>query len=122
MTSAFVNDTILEDLYYEVLGSVQARWMSVTMLLCFMGASMGWSISWQLFVDTALLAYLSGATAQQVHDQLKGEEFSQAGTIFQAVSSAGVAAEKINSEAFARCSSEAIVSCCIITEALTLLS
>lgn len=78
--------------------------MSVTMLLCFMGATLGWSISWQLYVDSTLLAYLSGATAQQLYDQLLATEFSQAGAIFKAVSSATVTAEGINAEAFARCS------------------
>jgi hypothetical protein len=81
---------------------MQARWLAVTMLLCFMGATLGWSISWQLLLDSALLAYLSGATAQQLYDQLLPQEFSQAGEIFKAVSSASVAPERINSEAFAR--------------------
>lgn len=87
----------------ECVHGIQARWMSVTMLLCFMGATLGWSISWQLFIDAVLLAYLSGASAQQLYDQLLPKEFSQAGEIFRAVSSASVAAEKINAEAFARC-------------------
>ena len=87
----------------ECVHGIQARWMSVTMLLCFMGATLGWSISWQLFIDAVLLAYLSGASVQQLYDQLLPKEFSQAGEIFRAVSSASVAAEKINAEAFARC-------------------
>lgn len=81
------------------------------MLLCFMGATLGWSISWQLFIDSVLLAYLAGATAQQLYDQLLPKEFSQAGEIFKAVSSASVAAEKINAEAFARCA-------CAVTESM----
>lgn len=84
---------------------VQGRWLAVTLLLCFMGATLGWGISWQLFIDTALLAYLAGASAQEVFDHLDPEEFSQAGEIFKAVSSATVQPEKINAEAFARCAS-----------------
>lgn len=105
-------NTLAPNQLMSCLQSVQARWMAVTMLLCFMGATLGWSISWQLFVDAALLAYLSGVTAQQLYDQLLPKEFSQAGEILKAVSSATVAAEKINAEAFARCAFASCLDAC----------
>jgi hypothetical protein len=82
---------------------LQGRWLAVTLLLSFMGATLGWSISWHIFIDTALLAYLAGISAQAIFDHLDAEEFSQAGEMFKAVSSASVQPEKINAEAFALC-------------------
>lgn len=72
------------------------------MLLAFMGAAMGWAYSWRAFVDAALLAYMSGVSAQQLMYQVSRQEFSQAGTMFKAAASASIQSEKINAEAFAR--------------------
>lgn len=82
---------------------VQTRWLAVNMLLGFMGAALGWAISWRCFIDTALLAYLSGLTAQEAFDALDVAEFSQAGSILRIASSAEVQPDAANAEVFARC-------------------
>lgn len=82
---------------------MQVRWLAVRMLLAFMGAAMGWAYSWRAFVNTALLAYMAGVSAQNLMDQVSQQEFSQAGTMFKAAASATIQSEKINAEAFARC-------------------
>ena len=73
------------------------------MLLGFMGAALGWAISWRCFMDTALLAYLSGLTAQDAFDALDVAEFSQAGSILRIASSAEVQPDAANAQVFARC-------------------
>lgn len=72
------------------------------LLLAFMGAAMGWAYSWRVFVNSALLAYMAGVSAQDLMDQVSQQEFSQAGTMFKAAASATIQSEKINAEAFAR--------------------
>jgi hypothetical protein len=78
----------------------------VRCLLSFMGACMGWACAWEAFIDTALLAYLAGTSAQSLFDALDPEEFSQAGCIFRAAASATVNSDRINAEAFARYEAE----------------
>jgi hypothetical protein len=80
----------------------QVRWIAVNLLLSFMGATLGWAISWHAFVDTALLAYLSGSSAQDVFDALEFEEFGQVGSVLRVASEVSVAHEEVNAEAFAR--------------------
>jgi hypothetical protein len=82
---------------------VQLRWMAVNLLLSFMGAALGWCFSWQAFIDKALLAYMSGATAQDIFDALEFEEFSQVGSVLRVAATATVRTERVNAEAFARC-------------------
>eukprot|EP00892_Ulva_mutabilis_P009668 jgi/Ulvmu1/7073/UM033_0134.1 len=84
------------------LSHTQIRWLAVRMLLAFMGAAMGWAYSWHMFVNTALLAYMAGVSAEDLMSQVSQQEFSQAGTMFKAAASASIQSEKINAEAFAR--------------------
>ena len=81
---------------------MQTRWLAVNLLLSFMGATLGWAISWRAFVDTALLAYFSGHSAQEVFDALPYEEFGQVGSVFRVAEQGSTASEEINAEAFAR--------------------
>ena len=82
---------------------LQARWLAVSLLLSFMGATLGWALSWSHFVDRALLAYLSGFTAQEVFDTLALEEFGQVGSVFRIAQDVSIASDEANAEAFARC-------------------
>jgi hypothetical protein len=75
----------------------------VNLLLSFMGASLGWAFGWQAFIDKALLAYMSGATAQDVFDALEFDEFSQVGSVLRVAATGAIRPERVNAEAFARC-------------------
>ena len=81
---------------------MQARWLAVHLLLAFMGATLGWAVSWHAFIDTALLAYLSGASAQQLFDALHYDEFAQVGSVLRMETQVAVAPEEANADAFAR--------------------
>lgn len=81
---------------------MQKRWLAVHLLLAFIGAQCGWALSWQSFIDSALLGYLAGTPAQSLYDQLATQEFAQAGTLFQVAGGAPVASQQANAELFAR--------------------
>lgn len=92
------------DMPPEILfAPTQARWLAVKLLLAFMGATMGWAFSYQVFVDTALLAYLSGASVSEISSCLKQHEFSQAGALLQAASDETARSEAVNADAYCRC-------------------
>jgi hypothetical protein len=84
----------------------------VHLLLSFMGATLGWAISWRGFIDTALLAYFSGLAAQDLFDALEPAEFAQVGSIFRVAGGAAIESAEVNAEAFARCGCDSVLLCC----------
>lgn len=74
-----------------------------------MGATMGWAFSYQVFVDTALLAYLSGASVSQIASSLKQHEFAQAGALLKTAADKTARSEATNAEAYCR------YACCRIS-------
>lgn len=86
-----------------MIRGVQVRWLAVRALIAFMGACMGWALSWDSFLEACLLAYVAGVPAQALFDAIDIEEFTQAGSVLRAAASAEAGPEHVNGEAFARC-------------------
>ena len=66
-----------------------------------MGASLGWATSFNAFVETALLAYVSGATASELSNALDARAFEQAGQLLRSQWD-GITVKDVNAEAFRR--------------------
>ena len=86
----------------------QVQWLAIQLLVAFMGATLGWAVSFNTFVETALLAYLSGAAASELFEAVDEQHFALTGQLMRSKSQDDTVTE-VNSEAFRRCASRGVL-------------